>query len=558
MKDLKYIKLFEAFESEKISKTLGFIGKDAKKIFLSQLKDITKNIDMPISKLSDEYFKYLPFKKALDLKSEPEKVKCDQESSWIEGEFCEGGRIKRTWGTGFRSVECTNCKGTGFVTIGVGQIKYLKFWFTSDGKYVNTTAVDGVIRNQNNTNINTSFSTKKSDYDEVRRIDSLRDLRDSTVTGDILWASINSTRKVVMVYKYDGKTFFLQNSDTGTEPSDGGMWKKYGASQSWIIQSSSDYDSQFLILLKRKESDVAPESKHGDVDDDVAYSWNNIYNTRYNRVDNIKNVKETISNAHFAIVLDLVELKKSKFKKSSEISIERDSMRKGATKMIKDEQIKRENIERYIKALVDKFDIGEDISGITKVVPRVFGWANCANFIFKGVNINNFNSLITNIYRFMKVDAESKVYYMDNIKSQLTNIYKETSKQNKLFNDGISYIYDRLDKDLKNGQDHTEDIIKIFDLYLEFGEILQKKLINSEIKDISDLELVYQKLSSVRTIWRSDRLENLYNIRSMVEYIASSSPNHAYTYLKGVAESGTDISKVMSDLQIFKKIIEKI
>ena len=62
MNNLKYIKLFEAFESIKLTKTLGFINKGSNAIFISQLKTIASKLDFPISKYSDDYFQYLPFK----------------------------------------------------------------------------------------------------------------------------------------------------------------------------------------------------------------------------------------------------------------------------------------------------------------------------------------------------------------------------------------------------------------------------------------------------------------------------------------------------------------
>ena len=104
MKELKYLKLYEAFESIKLSKTLGFINKDAKKSFLNQLKQLADKIDLPYSKYSDDYFQYLPFKKALDLNMTVEDQPCDATSRAefpehaVEGESCQGGRLKRKWG----------------------------------------------------------------------------------------------------------------------------------------------------------------------------------------------------------------------------------------------------------------------------------------------------------------------------------------------------------------------------------------------------------------------------------------------------------------------------
>ena len=65
MNELKYIKLFEAFDSDRLSKTLNFIDKDSKKKFLTDLKNVCNSIDFPYSEISDEYIDYLPFKRAL-------------------------------------------------------------------------------------------------------------------------------------------------------------------------------------------------------------------------------------------------------------------------------------------------------------------------------------------------------------------------------------------------------------------------------------------------------------------------------------------------------------
>jgi hypothetical protein len=56
MKKLKYLKLFEAFESTKLSKTLGFIDKRSREDFLYQLTNISRNLDFPMSEFSEELF----------------------------------------------------------------------------------------------------------------------------------------------------------------------------------------------------------------------------------------------------------------------------------------------------------------------------------------------------------------------------------------------------------------------------------------------------------------------------------------------------------------------
>ena len=56
---MKYLKLFEAFQSKKLSKTLTFIkDKVSKDIFIKQIDQICKLLDFPNSELSDDYFQY--------------------------------------------------------------------------------------------------------------------------------------------------------------------------------------------------------------------------------------------------------------------------------------------------------------------------------------------------------------------------------------------------------------------------------------------------------------------------------------------------------------------
>ncbi len=47
---MKFIKLFEAFESNILPKTLNFLSEDSKKTFLKKVKSYCDNIDFPYSK----------------------------------------------------------------------------------------------------------------------------------------------------------------------------------------------------------------------------------------------------------------------------------------------------------------------------------------------------------------------------------------------------------------------------------------------------------------------------------------------------------------------------
>lgn len=150
---MKYIKLFEAFKSYKLAKTLKFIDSESRDTFLTNIKSLCNRTEYPLSEIDDSFFTYLPFRKAVQFHKEADNKPCTQTSedqfnynAAIPGEKCQGGRIKRKWGTDkVRYIECTRCNGTGIEPFSP-RWKYLKFWFNIDGRLVGTTATDGRVQ----------------------------------------------------------------------------------------------------------------------------------------------------------------------------------------------------------------------------------------------------------------------------------------------------------------------------------------------------------------------------------------------------------------------------
>jgi hypothetical protein len=155
MKDLKYIKLFEAFESVKLSKTLGFIDKRSRTLFIEDIKSICRSHDFPVSRISDDLFEYLPFNKALEYHQDIEELPCTatSESEYnssiaIPGAKCENGKLKRTWGAGrVRVMTCPHCDGSGIEPF-KAKWKYVKFWFNVNKEYVAKSATDGATHDE--------------------------------------------------------------------------------------------------------------------------------------------------------------------------------------------------------------------------------------------------------------------------------------------------------------------------------------------------------------------------------------------------------------------------
>ena len=160
---MKYLKLFEAFESTILGKTLAFIkDEESKKQFMSELNKICSSIDYPKSELKDEYFQYLSFYPALKVSAKTGDEPCEARSAdsypeyAVDGSKCEAGKVLRKWGARTREAQCVICRGTG-VKPKKPEIKLIKFWFSTEGKYITATAVVVInlpsVENQNLINL---------------------------------------------------------------------------------------------------------------------------------------------------------------------------------------------------------------------------------------------------------------------------------------------------------------------------------------------------------------------------------------------------------------------
>lgn len=565
MKNLKYLQLFEAFESQKLSKTLKFINKGARENFMQAINRIANRFDFPISRFNDDMFEYLPFKSALKKNAsppkDPEREVCNRESDWIPGEFCQGGRVKRTWGAHTRMTECPGCGGTGFKPWKKVQpeVSLVKFWFDKDGNWVTVTGCDGQIRPQNKT-YNSSyaeglyeFSKELEDYNQVRSI-SLSELLDLPTGSIVLFGPKYEEMVVSMVFsdqRPSGRkaVYMLQDEYSGTTPSDDGFsndWDKY-AQYSWCVTGSDDFGSATLLEPKVKR-EVKREIKP--LPEEEAYTWNNLIDLRYMQMNTRKDMEAQLRNAHFAIILDMNKLKETEFQKVSLTKSERELRKTGA--FLKPEDVRDANIERYMRLIIKKFDATKGLSELTKVLPRAFGYTNILTFVLKGYNFNNLDSLVTYLNLFMQNPND---YNLRQILSNLNSIYDSARERSSNINRTTDQVWKKLDTG-RGDKSIDEKAKKYFQTYLEISELLYKKLASEKIETLTDIELVMNKLRALRQFLENTRFETLRRfVRYIAEYLGGSYPD----YVTGnIYEAIEDFPNGQGELEEFKKVIERI
>lgn len=453
MKELKHIKVFEAFESKILSKTLGYIKEpNDKEKFFNQIKRICDTISYPLSKMSDEYFEYLPFKSALSKANKTGDEPCEATSVrefpgyGIEGAKCENGKIKRRWGSRVREVVCPVCSGTG-IKPKKSELKLLKFWFDSNGKYIIPTLVDGTSTNS-----------------EIQK-------------GDPM--------------------------NTETNP----------------------------------------------------YSWNFPCNFSYHSISPNKYVdtRGILKDAHFAIILDFGKLKKSDYVSVDSTKSSREERKEGSKldPRQSDVEIKKRNIERYINILSQKLDIPSNIANCNKLLSRSLGNRSALYVIVNTEIYSHLTTLIHDYIRLMKsTDDFSKKGYAEDISERVNNLIKRGTKASQDFYNTIDAVKLKLKEN-----NNDERYFEIINMLQKSSDVIFNNIKNYQIDSIEDLEIVTQKIGSIKNIIKSERhgLSRLFNY--FFEYLRTDKEDLAYRYLTG---NYYDIDEVMVSLPRFLNLVSKI
>lgn len=549
MRQLKYLKLFEAFESVKLTKILGYINSESKQRFINTLEKLARSYDFPLSQFSDDMFEYLPFKKALNVKFEPKDEPCKMTSKTafrqhgIEGEVCKSGKLARMWGERTRIVDCPHCGGSGKEPQ-QPEVKIIKFWFSSDGKFITQTGVDGVLRSVASKSKSLQkykvVSTLLPDSNGVRTLRSLPHLTKVTIS-----AHDRDPDVIATIFQSGGEVFCIQDRFDGGSPN-GSAWRSYGR-YSWNV-SGGDFNR--ICVLKEKEE--------GDDDDDKdvidPYEWNVGLN-QYFKSYTGTNVESTIKDAHFALVLDLNKLKSGEYQRRSEIKDEREELKSGSRLVVSDDDVRKQNIERYLTQIALKADIIGDVSNIKNLVSRGVG-GRWSMFVLESASRyqNYFGSISELYYDMMSTEDESnKEYCINQINNRIKDLYKRAADRTTRITKNLETVK----KILKSDSEETEN--KYLPIVESLERISQKfytRLMSGEFNTIEDLEIARQKMISLSNFF-SNSTYGLDNLSNFIDYLGQDTGERACQYLRNWRVNDY-YSKIIRGLQIVENLVTKI
>lgn len=477
---MKYLRIFEKFESKNLSKILNYIKKGPGKTkFINDIKTICNDIDYPLSDISDSVFTYMKFMDAYNLKN-------------------------------------------------TSKNNFIKFWFNIDGDYLGISKFEPNSQTEIDLSKYTidkskNFKNCLSDLEHLQKI--AIDLANRGVLVlATLWDNGRPSGDGTMVYH----NFYAINntpSCSGFEPS-GRDWLVHGR-YSWELINGEFGD---VYKISPKQDDVNVED-----DDRDPEKFNTPVDNKFRRLGHEYGIKSMVKNADFALILDLNLLKTEK--KPSIKKSQREIQKKDALSIKKNEDIKKENFDRYLSKL-SRYDLELGLDQVKKIVPRIFGWNHPLYFIWWGINRNQLDEIISDIYLLIETPSESN-FYLKRISNRLKTSYQQSSTSTNTIKKNIKECRKR---SISDGRD---DILIFLDKYDKLNNAISTYLQKGDVSTIIDLELISYKVDLIKNILKSSRQDQ--KIRYFIDYVgAETRSDYTYTYLESISQD-TKSLKYMND-----------
>ena len=516
---MKYLMLFEAFETKAISKVVDFIknkvNSEESNEFLSNLRKAQKSLDFPLHKISDKDIEYLNTKKALRV-NKKEKVNNEK------GIYC-----LKYW----FSME------HGFIGVsGVGNYVY-KFNETSDrGSGFTEDEIDYIKSDKSDDNYEpTGLGVKTGTLKRILTNEDYQTLEH----GDYVIANLSdniSKRNISLARIYKENNYIYAISDNpyanGGTPERGNWqdWGRYSWSLGRPTDIGSDHKNLYVYIPGDNELEVIDVKK-----DESPFDFNLPFTSSFKLrkwaaypeddwsfkyFDN-KDLFgwEKIERSDFCIVIYLEDLLKEK--KPSETSKERKERKEGSTRFMTDEQIKKANIERYMTKMLAKMGVSKNISELTNLQKYVNSCL-CGEYSLFSIRTDrpglvNIKKFQRKLYDLIKQNErlskeieyrdEQEIKYLErNIQStfnDILNSYKEDMKIARDYKETFNKNY----QSISNLYKSEKEIKEFFTKFKDISNFINNYVNSKNISSISEVLFIYTKLNSISNIMNDGTFE---------------------------------------------------
>lgn len=499
---MKYLMIYEAFQAKVISDIVKYIKKDIGEkemsAFLSELKLIQSAYDFPLTGIKPEDVVYTPAKKAL-------KILPDDETNYYNDM----------------------------------KIFTVNFWFSLKSGYIGKTATGAFERdnsyfftNNEIDKIKGELNIKRGELSKVVNYGSLRH-------GDYIILIIEGDLTLARVYIEGRKIYAIQDSHNGSEPD--GNYRTFGR-YSWSLGYPDDPndDHKKLHLYKKEDVDFYYKEVNDNKNFKILSDGDVVDRSTFDITD----------NADFAVVLYLNDIFKRGFRRLSDVKKEREGEKTGAIGLLSNEDIKGQNLERYINKMIDNYGIKsesniEDLKDLQKIILYII----CDDYSFYqiftrpiGVEILSLSRQIEN---FMK-GGDNYSYSLDRIKKD----YKKIKENHSYFKSA----YRDSRKEIELLTESRPDVKNLFQMFDEISVMIKEYIESLNIDNLYQFNTVAHKIKLIENIFEDDLFNLSSNTTRVIRHFVY--PEDMGYYMKTVLDQDDDLIK--KDIKKMEYIIKSI
>lgn len=521
---MKYIKLYEAFESQVITNTIKFltkkVGQSSTDSFFNDIKRLMTQYDVPISRIKEDDLEYTRVSKAIKVKSDT-----SVDNNWDV--YC----IKYWFSVeqGFLGKTCTGNLSTPYVKI-KNDYSYKNKNFDEDQLYYI----------KNNLGINKGKLSSVLDYKSLK-------------TGDdvfvILGDDSNSNRVTIgkIFINTDNNKIFFYNNNKSDGTNIYGPVPDFANNYSftWRIgcfdgnKYDVDGDHNRLHLYTKTNRQLRQEIKMDKPKHKANLAdFNKPLDSRGNIMDwtlDNQGMIDIIEKADFVIIIYMDKL--LSIPNINTIRTDRTTARQGATALMSDYDIKQININNYTTKLVAKYGLHkdtEDFSKLNKFVNNIM----CNKFVIFNLyldnNMSSLNNLINQLYNL--VNEDDKEYYFSNVLSVFKNSRDRTAIFSEVYRTNLNLI-------LNSGD---ENLITIIKRLITLGQKINNYIESVDIENIHDIIMIKYKLTAIQGFLSDSKNKLATPYRSMYRYIS---------YCDGATD---EFEQSMEKLDIIEKFVNSL
>lgn len=516
---MKYLKLYEAFSSNTLSKLYRHLRKNVTKSGIVQFKEdielMANKLDIPMDKISDEDVAYLSRKKALPMRGE---AKNDSGIWAIKFWFDKDGEYIGSSGTGNSTFDSSLASSSG--------TRHSKPYSKEQWDKIKKSMTYGFPKNGYLTPVlgNEYGKLKSGDQviaclcDEDEYEDYPESRVDRLVCGKIF---VDEDGSVYMIHDDDIAEGMWPDDHNPLEEYPEIEWGEYG----WrLADSNKRVNSDHFNLHKVSESDTPLAYYAGDKREESGdpFEFNvSLEETEDDRLvlsswlGNADEKKRIEKDADFSVILYIDEILGRGLQSPSATSAGRKQAREGAVALMSEEDFKKANIDKYIEVMVKKMGItaeSVELRNLEKVVAAIMSSGTESYSLF-AVQARDFRAIDDFSYQIRKLVSGVSV---PNSEAMMELLYREFLKEYTRFKKGASFAY----KNRKVAMDmlkQREELRPLYDAIMRVSAKISKGILSREITRGEDLKKIYFKLDSVDNMVGADEFRLTEDLRRFFE-----------------------------------------